>query len=54
MGFARGASRRVRHVRIAFATGKEIGKKWGEVLMALQEHVRVELILCHQVQECDN
>lgn len=29
MGSARGASRRVCHVRIAFATGKEVGKSGG-------------------------
>jgi hypothetical protein len=34
MGSARGASRRVCHVMIAFATGKEMGKRGGHLLKA--------------------
>lgn len=34
--------------------GQRDRKEVGEVLVALQEHVRVELVLCHQVQEYDN
>ena len=34
--------------------GQKDRKEVGEVLVALQKNVRVELILCHQVQEYDN
>lgn len=44
MGTARGASRRVRHVRIAFATGNWIGKSGGS-FNGLKKHRRIKKIL---------